>query len=530
MAGPATGAAPRRRLVLTAMIFAVAMTFIDQTIVSIAAPKIQSELGLTDAGLQWAVNAYLLALAALFAFGGRLADTVGHRRMVVLGVVLFAAASALCGLTPTGGAALPWLITFRALQGAGGAIMYPAALAIVVSAYGLRERGKALALFFGIAGGLTAIGPILGGFLTEWTWRAIFWVNVPVAIVALILTAMAKPETAHRPAPMDYRGLALIVGGVGLSVFGFQQSTVWGWHNPGIWACIAAGAVLLVVFGRVQTRTTDPLIHMELFRNRTFLAQNVILTVAMAAFVPTFFFTSVYAEAALGKNANEASLELLYFFLGFVVAAQIGGRMLDRAGAKRPVVLGCAIAAVGYYLWASRLTQLDEGSLVWFIVLAGFGMGLMVGQSNTDAVNRVPPLKYGEATGITQTLRNYGSSLGLAILGTIFTTVLQNRLTTSLTQHGVPADQAAQQATQLSSQSGGSGTGSIPLYVRQDYASASQAVYYTMAGIMAMAFLISARTLRRGVQTEMVTDEDDAEQPSPPASADAGPVNPRPAR
>jgi MFS family permease len=159
-----------RSLILTAMIFAVAMTFIDQTIVSIAAPTIQHALGLSSSGTQWAINAYLLTLAALFAFGGRLADIAGHRRMVVLGVIIFAGASALCGATPSGGAAEAWLVTFRALQGVGGAIMFPAAIAIVVVTFDLHSRGRALALFFGIAGALTAIGPIAGGYLIEWTW------------------------------------------------------------------------------------------------------------------------------------------------------------------------------------------------------------------------------------------------------------------------------------------------------------------------------------------------------------------------
>src|SRR5580698_5758365 len=189
------------------MIFAVAMTFIDQTIVSIAVPKIQSELHLSVNGVQWVVNAYLLALASMFAFGGRLADMVGHRKMVVIGIVVFALASTACGLTPAGSLAQSWIITWRVIQGFGGALMYPAALAIVVSAYPARERGRAMAIFFGVAGGLTAIGPILGGYLSEWTWRAIFWVNVPVAIVALVLTAIARPKTQTRPGRLDWRGL-----------------------------------------------------------------------------------------------------------------------------------------------------------------------------------------------------------------------------------------------------------------------------------------------------------------------------------
>ena len=201
MSVPGTVRSSPRNLVLAAMIFAVAMTFIDQTIVSIAVPEIQKELHLSSTGVQWAVNAYLLSLAALFAFGGRLADTVGHTKMVVLGVIIFAGASAMCGLTPTGSAAEAWIVTFRAIQGAGGALMFPAALAIVVQTFDIRQRGKALAIFFGLAGGLTAIGPVLGGYLTQWTWRAIFWVNIPVALIALVLIALSRPVTQYRAAP-----------------------------------------------------------------------------------------------------------------------------------------------------------------------------------------------------------------------------------------------------------------------------------------------------------------------------------------
>src|SRR5271155_3300139 len=252
MAPTTTAGNGPRNLVLAAMIFAVSMTFIDQTIVSIAAPQIQRHLGLTSTGVQWAINAYLMSLAALFAFGGRLADTVGHRTMVTVGVIVFAAASAMCGLTPKGSVAEAWIVIFRILQGAGGAIMFPAALAIVVQTFALRERGKALAIFFGIAGGLTAIGPVLGGYLTEWTWRAIFWVNIPVAIIALVLIAISKPQTDHRWARVDVRGVVLIALGVALCVIGFQQSATWGWRSPLTIGCIAIGVALLVLFVFVE--------------------------------------------------------------------------------------------------------------------------------------------------------------------------------------------------------------------------------------------------------------------------------------
>ncbi len=495
---------------LAAMIFAVAMTFIDQTIVAIAAPKIQSELGLSSTGVQWAINAYILSLAALFAFGGRLADTHGHRKMVTIGVVVFAGASAMCGLTPTGSFAEAWIVTFRVVQGAGGAIMFPAALAIVVQTFPLRQRGKALALFFGIAGGLTSIGPILGGYLTEWTWRAIFWINLPVAAIALVLIFISKPVTESKWAPMDIRGLILIASGVALSVFGFQQAAIWGWGSPGVLLCVAAGLVLLVVFYFVELRTESPLIEVRIFRIQAFSVENLVLGISMLAFVPLFFFASEYAQIALGRNAQGAGLYLLYFFFGFVVASQIGGRLLDRTGAKRPVVLGCALASVGFALWANRVTDLNQSSQVWTVVLAGAGMGMMLTPASTDAVNRASTLTYGEATGITQTVRNYAASLGLAILGTVLVTQLRSRVTNSLVAMGVPHATAAAEAAKISESQGSSAGGVIPHFVRLDFAYASRTVFFAMSGVMAAACVVALLGLRPGRQELPDPPDEDA--------------------
>jgi len=508
-----------RSLVLAAMIFAVAMTFIDQTIVSIAVPKIQSELGLSSTGVQWAVNSYLLALAALFAFGGRLADTLGHRRMVTLGVVVFAVASALCGLTPKGGAAEAWLIVFRAVQGLGGAIMFPAALAIVVQTYAIRERGRALAVFFAIAGGLTAIGPILGGVLTQWTWRAIFWVNIPVALVALVLIFLAKPETSYQRARMDYRGLALIVLGVGLSVFGFQQEFYWGWGNPVVWASIALGVALLVMFYRVERDTPEPLMRVSIFSNRPFLVECLVLFTTNMTFIPMFFFASEYAQIALLKKASDAGIILMFFFIGFVVAAQIGGRWLDRTGAKLPVTLGCVLGAVGFFMWAGKVGTLDFGKQQWLVALTGAGMGLMLGPSSTDAVNRASKLTYGEATGITQTVRNYAASLGLAILGTVQVNQVRSHVVSSLVGQGVPRA-AAEQAATSASQSRSGNIANIPLFYRVDFAAATKTVLIVMGVMMAVAAVIALVGLRRGVQAEDAAAA--AEAPEAPAAAAAG--------
>jgi EmrB/QacA subfamily drug resistance transporter len=518
--GSSGGAGKGRILVLAAMIFAVSMTFIDMTIVSIAIPELQQDLHLSSTGVQWVVNAYLLSLAALFAFGGRVGDVLGHKRMVLLGVVIFATASALNGLTPTGGAAEAWIITFRAVQGLGAALMFPAALAIVVSTFPFAERGRAMAVFFAVAGGLTAVGPLLGGVLSEWTWRSIFWVNIPVAIIAVVLTLMSKPIDTYQRARIDVVGLVLITAGMALAILGLQQASDWGWENPLTWACIVVGLALLVVFFVVERRIEVPLINVAIFKVRAFFVENAVLFVTMIVFIPIFFFASMYAQIALGMSASNAGLYLLTFFAGFAPAAQIGGRILDQRGAKPAVVLGAVVSAVGFYLWATKATDLDGGlgAQWWTIVLAGAGMGLLVGPSNTDAINRASGSSYGEATGVTQTVRNFGSALGMAVLGSVLIAANRSNIESTLGGFGVDKSSADQIAQSLSQSGGGSsssfGGGQIPAADQQkvfeavqgDFAQSIQLILYCMAGVMAVAAVIALVGLQRGKQEAPVED------------------------
>jgi EmrB/QacA subfamily drug resistance transporter len=494
------------------MIFAVAMTFIDQTIVAIAIPTIQDDLSLSATGVQWIINGYLLSLSALFAFGGRLADIAGHRRMVTIGVIVFAAASAMCGLTPTGSLDEAWLIVFRIIQGAGAAIMFPAALAIVLNAFPLRERGRAMAIFFAVAGGLTSIGPLAGGYLTEWTWRAIFWVNIPVAIIALVLIAKSKPADERHPAPLDYNGTALITLGMGLSVLALQQSSIWGWDDAKTWICLALGLGILAAFVLYELRVANPLLRLAVFKDKAFAVDNVVLFLLMIPFVPLFFFASMYAQISLGESASETGLYLLIFFAGFATASQWGGKMLDRVGARRPMVIGCALAAVGFYLWGKSLTHLSVSEQWYYIVIAGAGVGLVLSPANTDALNRVSRDRYGEATGITQTVRNFGSSLGLAILGSIL--ILENRsnLEATAAENGIPKQAGSEIADQISQ---GTSAGETPEHlpapvqklvdtIPHDFALASRTVFYAMAGVMVVAFLVALVAMPGGkVETEV---------------------------
>jgi EmrB/QacA subfamily drug resistance transporter len=516
----ATAPAKNSKLILAAMIFAVAMTFIDQTIVAIALPEIQKHVHLSTTGSQWIINGYLLALSALFAFGGRLADIAGHRRMVVIGVIIFATASALCGATPTGSGAEAWLIVFRIIQGAGAALMFPAALAIVLDAFPIAERGRAMAIFFGIAGGLTCIGPIAGGYLTEWTWRAIFWINVPVAIIALLLTWKAKPAENRHPGKIDYKGTVLVSGGMGLLVLGLQQSAIWGWSDVKTWASIVLGVAILVWFVLDQLNATNPLLRLRIFENRAFAVDNAVLFFLMIAFVPLFFFASEYAQISLGESASETGLYLLIFFAGFATATQWGGKMLDSVGARRPVVLGCAIGAVGFWLWGTSMTHLSVSEQWYWIVLSGVGVGFVLSPANTDALNRVARSRYGEATGITQTVRNFGSSLGLAILGSLLITWNKSNLESALGAKGVPKEKADAVAECVSqgeatchsvAGSLGSKAGEVFAAVPLSFAEATGDVFHGMAIALAVAFIVALKFMPGGkVEEGDVPDDEPA--------------------
>ena len=512
------------KLILAAMIFAVSMTFIDQTIVAIAIPTLQQDIHLSTTGVQWIINGYLLSLSALFAFGGRLADIAGHRRMVVIGVIVFAVASALCGATPTGSGAEAWLIVFRIIQGAGAALMFPAALAIVLEAFPINERGRAMAIFFGISGGLTAIGPITGGYLTEWTWRAIFWINIPVAIIALFLTWKAKPAENKHPAPLDYRGTVLVSGGMGLLVLGLQQSAIWGWGDVKTWASIVIGVVILAYFVSYQLRIENPLLRLRIFENRAFAVDCAILFLLMIPFVPLFFFASEYAQISLGESASETGLYLLIFFAGFATASQRGGRVLDKVGARPTVVAGCAVAAGGFFLWGNSLTELSVSDQWPYIVIAGIGVGLVLSPANTDALNRVPRSRYGEATGITQTVRNFGSSLGLAVLGSVLILQNQSNLESSLGSLGVSEGKADAVANCISKgeaacQSIGQQLGDkapkvFGAIVPEAFADSTQTVFYAFAGVMALAFLVALRFMPAGKVTEPPAEEEPERTPA----------------
>ncbi|WP_051232840.1 MFS transporter [Acidipropionibacterium thoenii] len=472
-----------RTAMMVGLIVAVSMTSIDQTIVALTGPTIQKDLGITHGPMQWAVNVYLIATAAFFLLGGRLSDVLGHRRMALIGIAAFGSTSLLCGLAPEGDYAGVWLIGARALQGVAGALMYPAAIGLVVQTFPRAGRAGAMARFFAITGAMTALGPIAGGYLSVWTWRSVFWVNVPLAIVGLVLVRLAAPRSEPRSEPIDLPGAAIVAAAFGVIVFGLQQAGSWGWTDPWIIASLITGAALLIVFCIVELRTEHPLVRLAVFRDRSFTIANTALLLASIAFVSTFFFLSVYGQVSLQLSALNTGLLFLKLFIGFVVASQIGARRFDQLGGRTVLLFGGVIGFLGFF-WLSKavITIPDNpadfmNSQTLPIMLAGAGIGFMLSSASTDAVNRAIGASYGEVTAISQTMRNLGGALGLAVLSTVVTQSLTTRLTASFTALGAPASAAADAVAQIGGASSSSSSSSLPAAVQAQYIQAVQQGY-----------------------------------------------------
>jgi EmrB/QacA subfamily drug resistance transporter len=491
----------RGRLVVPAMILAVSMSFIDQTIVAIASPTLQRDLHLSATQGQWAVNAYTVALASTFALGGRLADTWGRRRMALIGVIGFAVSSLLCAATPATGFAETWLITARATQGVFAALLMPAAITTVFTSASLEKRGRSMAAFFGVSGAFIALGPVIGSYLLDWSWRLIFWINVPVAIGAVVLILMADIPANRLARRIDWAGATLVAAAMSASVIGFTQSAVWGWGSLATWACIAAGALFLAAFVVVERIVPEPLVDLRIFRSQGLRVDCGALFLAMIGFVPVAYLLSMYADISLGEGAGGANILLLTFFIGFFVAAQVGGRIFDAHGAKPAILLGCLVAAAGFAWWSTQVTSLDAS---WShrlpLVVAGAGIGLLLGPSGADAVSRADASSYGEVTGVNQTVRNYGAALGFAILGTILTHVFTSRFTESLVGLGVPRTTARDIATNADAGSTVSSSavpaslrGAVQQAVAHDFASGLRVALLAMAAALVLAFLVALR-------------------------------------
>jgi EmrB/QacA subfamily drug resistance transporter len=407
----------RRWWTLAAMCFALFMVMLDNTVVNVALPSIRRDLHTSIAGLEWTVNIYTLVFGVLLVTGGRLGDIYGRRRVFLTGVVLFAAASAFIGFaqTPT------WLIGGRALQAVGAALMMPATLSIITNTFAPHERGQAIGTWAGVSALALAIGPVLGGVLVERvSWQSIFFINLPVAACAIVVTLFATHESRDETVlpRVDLPGVAALTAGLGALTLALVEAPSWGWGSARVLGLFAVAAAGLAAFVAIERRVAVPMVDFAFFRAPTFRATNVVAFVVSFAMLGMFFFLTLYMQDVLGFSPLEAGLRFLPTTLMVIVVAPIAGRLTDRIGPRPLVTLGLSLITASL-LWQSFLTTgTGFGFLLPGFVVMGIGIALVMSPMSTAAMNAVDQTKAGVASGILSMSRMIGGTLGVAVLGT----------------------------------------------------------------------------------------------------------------
>jgi len=408
--------AARKNWVLVAAVLGSTLAFVDQSVVNVALPQMESDLHTTLAAMQWVINAYTLCMSALLLTGGAAADQFGRRRMFLIGVTLFAAASLACGLAPD----VALLIGARAAQGVGAALLVPCSLALIGAAFDEKERGAAIGIWSGASAIAAGAAPLLGGWLVDHTsWRVIFLINPVLAVPTLWITLREVPESRDPDAPrgIDWRGALLAFAGLGTLVYGLIASSGRGWADARVIIALAAGAVLLAGFVLVEHRERQPMMPLGLFRSRVFSGVNLLTLLLYGALGAAFFFLPFLLIQAYGHSATAAGAAYLPFTLVLGVLSRWSGRLTDRFGARRPLLIGPAVAALGFVL----LSFSDEryGSVLLPMTVLGFGMAITVAPLTTTVLNAVPAHRTGVASGINNAVASVGSLLLIAVLGTV---------------------------------------------------------------------------------------------------------------
>ena len=393
---------------------------LDNTIVNVALPSIGRELHAPISGLQWTVDAYTLVLASLLMLSGSTGDRVGRKRTFETGLVLFGTGSLLCSLAPN----LALLITFRAMQAVGGSMLNPVAMSIITNAFtDPRERAQAIGVWGAAIGVSMGLGPVVGGLLvTSVGWRAVFWINVPIALSACLLTARFIPESrARRPRRFDPVGQLLVIGLLAGLTFAIIEGPSWGWGAPAIVAGYALAAGCLLALLRYEAQRPEPLLDFRFFKSLPFSGATVIAVAAFATLGGFLFLNTLYLQDVRGLSALRAGLDTLPMAAMTVVLAPISGRIVGRRGARVPVLLaGIGIATCGAML--TRLTASTPFSWLFIAYVAfGMGFGLVNAPITNTAVSGMPRAQAGVAAGVASTSRQVGQSLGVAVLGALAT-------------------------------------------------------------------------------------------------------------
>jgi EmrB/QacA subfamily drug resistance transporter len=490
----------RRWWTLAAMCFALFMIMLDNTVVNVALPSIQDDLAASLSGLEWTVNAYTLTFAVLLVTGGRLGDIFGRRRMFLFGVVLFALSSAGIGLSPD----QHWLVAGRAVQGIGAAFMMPGTLSIISNTFPPEERGKAIGTWAGVSALALAIGPVVGGALTEYvSWRAIFFLNLPVAVGAVIVTLYAAPESRDETTrhSVDWPGIGTLSLGLTALVLALVEGNSWGWGSTEIVALLSTSVAGIAAFFLLEPRVREPVVDFSFFRSRTFLGANAVAFIVTFSMLAMFFFLALYMQNMLGYSPVEAGVRFLPATLMIVIFAPLAGRLADRVGPRLPMAVGLTLAAISLFLQTRIGVHTGYGLLLPSFMVMGVGMALTMSPMSTAAMNSVSEDKAGVASGILSMSRMVGGTFGVAAIGALFQHLASGKLQELLAGTGVTAAQRDQIVHNLGSGGGpASADPQVAAAAKQAFIHALSSGMWLSAGVAFTGAVIALVMIQRGAR------------------------------